>query len=81
MSQLRTCLDEHQVVFLGLVFTLLSSDLPFIIQVRLVADKHDDDVVSSFGTHIIYPFLRILEGLSIYHVELVFAVVGVGADR
>lgn len=65
MAQLRARLHKHQVVLLGFLLALLSRDFALVVQVRLVADKHNDDIVSSFGAHIVYPLLCVLEGLSI----------------
>ena len=66
MSSLGTRLDEHQVVFLGLILALLRSDLALFVQIGLVAHQDDDDVVPSLSPDIIDPFLGVLEGFRVY---------------
>lgn len=61
MSQLRTRLDKHQVVLLGLVFALLCGDLALVVQVSLVANQHNNNIVSSLRSDIVNPLLGILE--------------------
>lgn len=63
MADLGTCLDEHEVVLLGLVLALLRGDFPLVVQVGLVADKDDDDIGTSLATDIVNPFPCLLEGL------------------
>lgn len=65
VAHLRTCLDEHEVVLLGLVLALLCCNLALVVQIRLVAHQHDYDVVATLCPNIVYPLLRVLEGLCI----------------
>lgn len=53
-------LDEHDVQLFGLAFALLGGHLPFVGQIRFVADQHDDDVGAAFGAHIVDPFGRLM---------------------
>lgn len=66
MAQLGTCLDEHEVVLLRLVFALLRRDLALVVQIRLVAYEHNNDVVTTFCPDIVYPLLCVLERFRIY---------------
>lgn len=61
MTQLGTRLDEHQVVLLGLLLALLCGDFSLIVEIGLVAYKHNDHVVSSLGPDIVDPLPRVLE--------------------
>lgn len=61
VSQLSRRLHEHEVVLLGLVLALLRGNLALVIQVGLVADKDNDDIVSSLGSDVVDPFSRVLE--------------------
>lgn len=65
MSDLRARLNEHQVILLCLFLPLRRCNLPLIIQIRLVAHKHDNDVVSSLAPDIVDPFPGVLEGLGV----------------
>jgi hypothetical protein len=61
MAQLSARLNEHEVVPLGLFLALLRGDLALVVQVRLVAHEHNDDVVAALGSDIVDPLPRILE--------------------
>lgn len=61
MSQLRASLDKHQIVLLGLLFTLLRCNLSLVVQISLVANQHNDNIVASLGPDIVDPLLGILE--------------------
>lgn len=65
VAQFRARLDEHEVVFACLVLALLRCHLALVVEVRLVAHQHNDDVVPSLGPHIVYPLPRVLEGLCV----------------
>jgi hypothetical protein len=41
-------------------------DSPFIREISFVADEHDENVRSSFGSNIINPLGSLLEGVGIY---------------
>lgn len=66
MSKLCTRFDKHQVILLGLIFSLLCSNLTFIVQISLVPNQNNNYIVSSFGSDVINPLFRILERLCIY---------------
>lgn len=65
VAELGARLDKHEVVLLGLVLALLRRHLALVVEIRLVADQHDDDVVAALGAHVVYPFPRVLEGLGV----------------
>ena len=65
MAQLSTGLDKHEVVLLGLFLALLRGDLTFVVQIRLVAHQHDNDIVSALGPDIVNPLPRVLERLCV----------------
>jgi len=44
MADLGRCLDEHEIVFFGLFFALLSRDLTLVVEIRLVADEDNYDI-------------------------------------
>ena len=66
VTQLRTRLDEHEVVLLGLLLTLLCSNLPLVVEIRLVANQHDNHIVASLGSYVVDPLLGVLERLGVY---------------
>lgn len=66
VAELGTRLDEHEVVLLGFVLALLRRDLALVVQIRLVAHEHDDDVVAALRSHVVDPLLGILEGFRVY---------------
>lgn len=70
MSDLGAGLDEHQVVGLGLLLALLCRDLALVIQIGLVTDQHDDDVVPSLASDVVYPLACVLEGFGVYKERL-----------
>lgn len=70
MAQLRTRLDKHEVVLLGLLLTLLCSNLPLVVEIRLVANQHDNHVVTSLGSYVVDPLLGVLERLGVCKDEL-----------
>ena len=61
MPEFGTCLDKHQVVLLGLVFTLLRGNLPLLIQISLVADQHNNNVIPSLSSYVVDPLFGVLE--------------------
>lgn len=66
MPDLGTRLNEHQVVLLGLLFSLCQCDLSLVVQIRLVSYQHNNDIVSTFASNIINPLPCVLEGFRIY---------------
>lgn len=66
MPQLCTGFNEEKVVLLSLFFTLLCCDLSLLVQIRLVSDKNNDNIVTTFSAYIIDPFPSVLEGLLIW---------------
>lgn len=65
VPQLGARLHEHEVVLLRLLLALLRRHLALVVQVRLVAHQDDNNVVAALGPHVVDPFPRVLEALSI----------------
>ena len=63
VANLGRRLNEHEVVLLGLLFTLLSGDLALVVQIRLVANEDDDDIGTPLSTDVVDPLPRLLERL------------------
>jgi len=64
VAYLGRSLHEDGAGLLGLLFALGGGDFSLgVAQVGLVADEDDDDIVPPFSSHIVYPLLRLLEGL------------------
>lgn len=61
VAQLRARLHEHQVVFLGFILALLRCDFALVVEIRLVAYQHDDDVVTALCSYVVYPLLGVLK--------------------
>lgn len=66
VADLGTGLDEHQVVLLGFVLSLLCGDLALVVQVSLVSNQHNNNIIASLGSYVVDPLLCILERLCIY---------------
>lgn len=60
-SGFRTRLNEHDIQFLRFLLSLLFRHLPLVLQISLVADQHDDDVVSALCAYVVNPFGRLVE--------------------
>ncbi len=54
-------LDEHQIMCLGLVLTLLGRDFSLVVKIGLVTHQHDNDVVTALASDVVDPFSSILE--------------------
>ncbi len=46
-----------------------AAHLPFVHQVSLVSNQHDDDVAASLRTHLLHPPLDVEEGLPACQME------------
>lgn len=65
VAKLSTSFHKHQIVLLGFILSLLRCDFSFFVQISLVANQHNDNVVSSLRSDIINPLLRVLKGLCV----------------
>lgn len=63
VADLGACLDEDEIVFLGLLLSLLGGDFPLVVEIGLVADEDDNDIRATLAADIVYPFPGLLEGL------------------
>lgn len=62
MSRLRTRLNKHDLKLLCLLFALLGGDLAFVVQIGLVAHKHDYHVVAALAADVVDPLGGVHEG-------------------
>lgn len=65
VSSLGARLDAHNAELLRTLVKVFRSHLALVVQVRLVADKHDDHVVSPLVANIVNPLGRVKEGVAV----------------
>jgi hypothetical protein len=66
VSSLSTGLDEHDVELLGLLLSLLSSNLALLIQVGLVAHKDNNHICATLSPHVVDPLGGVHERVAVY---------------
>jgi hypothetical protein len=68
VSGLCTSLQEHQAVFFCECLALLGGNLPLLLQITLVTNKHDGHVVVRVLPRIFEPRIQVIEGLTTRHI-------------
>ncbi|KAL3708972.1 hypothetical protein TMatcc_002761 [Talaromyces marneffei ATCC 18224] len=61
MSNLCTGLNKHKPILLRLLLALRGGNFPLVVQISLISNKHNNHIVASFASNIVYPFFCILE--------------------
>jgi len=77
MPDLRTRLDEHEIVLPRFFGALLFCDFPLVAEIGFVAYKDYDYVVASFAANVVNPFSRLIEGFGICYVVDYYGYAGV----
>jgi len=63
MANLRARLDKHQAMLLRLLFTLRGGNFALIVEIGLVADKDDDNIITTLAADVVDPLKGLLESL------------------
>lgn len=66
MSYFGAGFNEHQVVLLGLLFSLLSCDLSLVVQISLVTHQYNDNIIAPLTSDIVDPLARVLKGFEVW---------------
>lgn len=66
VSGLGAGLNAHDAELLCALVEVLGCDLALVVQVRLVAHQHDDDVLAALVAHVVDPLGRVEEGGAVW---------------
>ena len=65
MTELRTGLNEHEIIFPGFFLSLLLRDLSLIAQVCFVANEDDNNIIAALAADVVNPFPGLVKGLGV----------------